>query len=284
MLHIARNDNLQNSNLSEPAPKPAANKHKASLSVLRQNIARIESEGRTPQPPLAENLSLTTPQTLVSTVQKHQLQPDTIHEIWAQRPIDVAAAMALLLTSVKHDARPFLWITNRALLREHGLPYGPALKASGIDPTRLLLVRCKNLQETLWALEEGLKSKALAAVIGELGQISLTASRRLVLTARAHNTQGLLLLRSEKTISSAAYSRWQVSPEASSGVAFDHRAPGDSVLNAHLVKHRGGQRPYQQKLKWAHNAPDHLPVVTPVANQHLVNQPATHNGPSRIAG
>lgn len=264
--------------------KPVSKGRKAALHALRQDIALIENEGRTPQLTSLGTFPSPTPQMPVSTQEKIQLPMGTTHEIWARRPIDMPAAMALPLSLLKKDTRPFLWVTTRALLREHGLPYGPGLKAAGIDPTRLLLIRCKNQQETLWALEEGLKSNALTAVIGELGQINLTASRRLVLTARIHDTQGLLLVRSEKPISSAAYSRWQLSSETSAAAAFDDYAPGTSVLNAHLVKHRGGQRPYIQKLEWAHNAPDYLPVATPVADQYLVNQPAALNKPGRIAG
>lgn len=292
LLQIAGNDNSQSwksqdsQKQLEPLEQkqPSLARRKASLNTLRQTIADIENKEHVSFLPDLEEFPASKTQNLTSLAGGNLLNTATIHEIWAQKPIDLSAAMALPLSLIKDDVRPFLWVSSRALLREYGLPYGPSLKAAGIDPARFMLVRCKSRQETLWALEEGLKSKALSAVIGEIGQLDLTASRRLVLTARAHNTYGLLLIRSEKTMSTAAYSRWQLSSEVSEATAFDDRAPGDPVLNAQLVKHRGGQRPHVQKLKWVHDAPDSLPVAAPVANQRLVNRPAPHSELSRATG
>ena len=192
-----------------------------------------------------------------------------LHEIWGERPEDHAAATALILASLKESDAPFLWITSQLFAQEYGVPYGPGLKAAGIDPARLLLVQCKYHQQVLWTLEEGLKSTALAAVIGETGPIDLKASRRLVLAARAHGTKALLLMRSEAMPSTAAYSRWQVKPASSARNHFDEKAPGLAVLKSKLVKHRGGKRPAQHIMEYPH-ATDHLPVVPPMANRPAV--------------
>ena len=76
--------------------------------------------------------------------------------------------------------------------------YGPALLQFGIDPMRLILVRTRRDSDALWAMEEGLRCSQIAAVVGELGDISLTASRRLQLAAEETGVTAMLL-RSRKT-------------------------------------------------------------------------------------
>src|SRR5438874_2148435 len=49
--------------------------------------------------------------------------------------------------------------------------YGPGLKAHGFDPARLVLVAAPRDDELLWAVEEGLRSPGLAAVVGEIGRL-----------------------------------------------------------------------------------------------------------------
>ena len=133
--------------------------------------------------------------------------------------------------------------------------YPPGLKAFGLDHRRLILVRCRKPREILAAMEDGLRCRALAAVIGELsGGIDLTASRRLQLAAENSGVTGFLvksawrdpvlksrpagkkgsgkagdktgggkipetgssLLRAEEKEPSAAFSRWSVNSARSS--------------------------------------------------------------------
>ena len=89
--------------------------------------------------------------------------------------------------------------------------YGPGLAALGLDPRRLIMVRGLNREEILWAMEEGLTSRALCAVIGEPGHIDQTASRRLQLAAEGSLTPALLLM-SEHALPAAspAHTRWRI--------------------------------------------------------------------------
>ena len=96
--------------------------------------------------------------------------------------------------------------------------YGPGLAASGLAPERLILVRGGSNQDVLWAMEEGLRSKALAAVVGEVATLSLSASRRLQLAAEASSTTALALrrwrnadlARRQRLSPNAAVTRWRV--------------------------------------------------------------------------
>src|SRR5438309_8529640 len=61
--------------------------------------------------------------------------------------------------------------------------YGPGLAARGLTPRRIISVRARDDCTVLEAMEDGLKVPALAAVVGEVGALPLTASRRLQLAA-----------------------------------------------------------------------------------------------------
>jgi protein ImuA len=84
------------------------------------------------------------------------------------------------------------------------------LRALGLDPARLILVETGNRKQTLWAMEEGLRSAAPAAVVGVIDRLDLKLSQRLHLAAVDAGLP-LLLLRPAATLeSSAAATRWRV--------------------------------------------------------------------------
>lgn len=190
-----------------------------------------------------------------------------VHEVLAECIHDYTAAMACLLASVKGSNKPVLWITSRALVLDHGLPYGPGLKQYGFAPDRIILVQAHKALDALWAIEEGLKTDAFAAVVGECVAMDLTASRRLTLAAQTHGSRCLLLMRSRETLSSAAHSRIRVSPATSQDALFDSQAPGDARGTVDLVKHRGGERPFSTVMEWPSNAQDYLYMAAPMADR-----------------
>src|SRR5262249_22660992 len=77
-------------------------------------------------------------------------------------------------------------------------------------PERLLIIRCRNSEELLFAFEESLKSKVLSAVSGEIGELDFALSRRLQLAAAESGTS-LILLRPARfgAEPSAAATRWR---------------------------------------------------------------------------
>jgi hypothetical protein len=63
------------------------------------------------------------------------------------------------------------------------LPYAPALTAAGIDLARLFIVRTGKRADTLWAMEQALRSNACGAVLAWPGHIRYTELRRLQIAA-----------------------------------------------------------------------------------------------------
>src|SRR5206468_4021123 len=97
------------------------------------------------------------------------------------------------------------WVTRQAEL------YGPGLAPFGLPPERLVLVHAGSETEVLWVLEEGLRTRGVAVVIGELTALDLTAARRLQLAAEAGGGTGVVLRPADTAGGSgAACSRWRV--------------------------------------------------------------------------
>lgn len=252
MQQHAHNDNL-------------IGKNSETLSQLRQLVAGLEG---CYTPASLPERSAKTGQQRKAEVQAFtgDINGGQVHEIWAEEPEDTTPSMAFILNALTETDEPFLWVTSRYQAHEHGLPYGPGLAIMNIDPARLLLVRCRDEKEALWAIEEGLKCPGLAAVIGELEHMDLTASRRLVLATRHQSQRCLLLLRTGTEPASAAHSRYRVKPAQSQPSAANTKAPGPAKAEIKLTKHRAGKRPSTQTMEW-HHAQDHLSLLAPVANR-----------------
>lgn len=102
-----------------------------------------------------------------------------------------------------------------------GQPYAPGLKFFGLDPARIVFVRCANVRECLWAMEEGVRLGGIGAVIGARAKVmDLTSSRRLQLAAEQANIPVFLLRTYNDTAQSAAVTRWHVAAAPSARDEF----------------------------------------------------------------
>ncbi|MEJ2433327.1 MAG: DNA repair protein [Pseudolabrys sp.] len=132
---------------------------------------------------------------------------------------------------VRGDKRHSLvWIAEDMALAESGAPYGPGLEAFGLAPERLLTVAVAHTRDLLWTMEEVLRCRAVAAVIGELrhGEIDMVAVRRLSLAASESGPLALLLRASPPRDASTAATRWVV------------RAAPHECFAARLTRNRRG--------------------------------------------
>jgi protein ImuA len=101
--------------------------------------------------------------------------------------------------------------------------YGPGLAALGLDPARLVLARARRNAEILWAMEEGLRSTGIAAVVGEVGAFPAVASRRLQLAAERSGVTAFVLRRwrdgaraaRERDLPNASATRWRIAAQPS---------------------------------------------------------------------
>lgn len=171
-----------------------------------------------------------------------------IHELWAPAPEAVAASSGFLtglMAALMRARGVAVWISAKQTI------FPPALKAFGIKPDRLLFVEVPREREALWAMEEALKSPALTAVVGELRDISFTASRRLQLAVEQSQVTGFIINRASKLSTTACVSRWQITSLPSEsidelpGIGFPH-------WRVELLRIRNG-RPGVWQVQWQKN-------------------------------
>jgi hypothetical protein len=110
---------------------------------------------------------------------------------------------------------PILWCMPRGAKAEHGALYGHGLRRFGLTPADVLMVETSSLQDTLWVLEEGLKSESLSMVFCMVDDVALTPARRLALAAHKHHTPCLLLTHPRMPPVGATATRWRVAAAAS---------------------------------------------------------------------
>lgn len=143
--------------------------------------------------------------------------------------------------SAKCDSdRAVLWVQDRAAVRLTGRPYRPGLPAELRH--RLIHVVAEKAEDALFALEEGLRCRELAFVIGELAgnpkALDFTASRRLSLAAEKHGVPlWLVRLDAERDLSSARM-RWEAHSAVSPPPRWNAAAPGIPSWRAELFRAR----------------------------------------------
>jgi protein ImuA len=98
--------------------------------------------------------------------------------------------------------------------------YAPAI-ASWFDPARLLMITARREEDLFWAMEEGLRTPGIAAVVGETRAADPTAGRRLSLAAEKTGVPALLLRPQPAPPQSVCTTRWRVA--AAPSVALEPR-------------------------------------------------------------
>ena len=98
---------------------------------------------------------------------KGGLKAGALHEVAAadHRALPAAQGFLLALARMAAGLRVIAWVQERRG-GEFGVPYAPGLKHFGLDPARLLFIRCKSREEALWAMEESLRIGGIGAVVG----------------------------------------------------------------------------------------------------------------------
>ncbi len=164
-------------------------------------------------------------------------------EIFAAGNDGSGAALALALAvqgAVIQDGRNLLWVQDQASRRLNGRPY-----RAGLPPelrTRVIHVAARKPEDALFALEEGVRCRDLACVIGEIAgnprALDFTASRRLTLAAERHGVPLFLVRHDAQADLSSARMRWQASAAPSLPPRWNPEAPGRPAWRAELFRAR----------------------------------------------
>jgi protein ImuA len=147
-----------------------------------------------------------------------------LHEIQEGGSTSVYAGLAALFCAgiLARLSGPILWC-----LRGRDL-FAPALARIGLHPDRVIYCETWKDRDVLPAMEEGLRCKGLAGVVGEITRLSLNASRRLQLCAGENGVTAFAIRRWRNTDEkiwiddpNAAATRWRVSPHPSPHQEFE---------------------------------------------------------------
>ncbi|MBL9010171.1 MAG: hypothetical protein JNL56_03230 [Alphaproteobacteria bacterium] len=177
-----------------------------------------------------------------------------VHEIYAARPADAAAAAGFTVGLAIRAAgeKPIVWVRQDFLDHEAGRVHPPGLADLGLDPGRVLLVRAKDIAALLRASGEALRCAALGAVLMEPWGVSplldLTTSRRLGLAAEESGVPALLLRVAADPAPSAAATRWRAA--AAPSAPLEAGAPGHPAFDITLERRRGGAAGETWAVEW----------------------------------
>ncbi|WP_143307219.1 ImuA family protein [Chitinophaga vietnamensis] len=170
-----------------------------------------------------------------------------VHELLSADAEHAAATtgfISSILGGLMQDGRAVIWISTARKI------FPPALKSFGIEPDRIIFIDTANDKESLWVMEEALKCEGLAAVVGEIKDVSFTHSRRLQLAVEKSRVTGFIHRHQPRTVNTTTcVSRWLVSPLASGpeellpGVGFPR-------WNIVLQRIRGG-KPGSWQVEWS---------------------------------
>jgi protein ImuA len=182
-----------------------------------------------------------------------------VHEFVSPTEVGAAAAngfLSFLLGTLMKTGGVCLWISAGRKL------FPSSLKFFGVEPHRVIFVDVARDRDVLWVMEQGLKCRALAAVVAELRDVSFPESRRLQLAAGTGGVTGFLHrqhLYTENTL--ACVSRWKIRPlpgrtdDGLPGVGFPR-------IEVELAKIRNG-RPGIWQFEWQDGVFLHVPVQRP---------------------
>ena len=181
-----------------------------------------------------------------------------IHEFCCLKSEDMAAAtgyVAGLLASLMRGGGAIVWITSNKTL------FPPALSLFGIEPDKIIFVYLQKEKDILWAMEEALRCNGLAAVVGEMQELSFTSSRRLQLAVEQSRVTGFIIRRNPRIFNTTAcVSRWMITQLPS---VLEDNIPGVGFprWNVELLKIRNG-KPGSWQIEWVAGRFRHIPIIT----------------------
>jgi protein ImuA len=246
------------------------------LQRLRETLAAIDPKLGPGLPDEDRRVELAAP---IDAVLGGGLACGALHELAPAAPFQFGAAsgFAVAVAARASNTRgEVLWIATDFARREGGGPYGPGLDRFGLASSRLLVLNVSRPIDVLWAMEEGLRCRALACVIAELtgegAEADLTATRRLSLAARegmSARVSGLgLLIRHCATprssaMPSAAATRWSIAgaPSLPDRLAQRSGGLGRTRFDLSLRKNRRGPSG-RWLVEWDHHERAFQPAIS----------------------
>ncbi len=209
---------------SAPTSRNVFHPNPAVLDSLRSQIRQLE-RGRLLPSQAEPTISLGDPE-IDGALPWGGLPVTGLHEIFGDTAAVGFTATLLNRLTKQNSSVPILWC-------QHGCDlYGHGVAEFGIDPDRLILVQGKSDTDILWAMEEGLRSSGIAAVVGKPYKIPPIAGRRLQLATEENGVPGLLLRPQQKTQTGAGAGKNQSIAPTSAALTRWHATAAPSITPA----------------------------------------------------
>ncbi|MBC7936580.1 MAG: Error-prone repair protein ImuA [Rhizobacter sp.] len=178
-----------------------------------------------------------------------------VHEFCYTGAEDAAATSGFVsgvLASLMRTGGVSIWISADRMI------FPPALQSFGIAPDKIIFIDLQKESDIEWAMEEALKCNGLAAVVGEMPELSFTASRRLQLAVEQSQVTGFILRRNPRSLSTTAcVTRWKIT-SIPTILADDMPGVGFPCWKVELLKVRNG-KPGTWQIEFAAGKFRHLP-------------------------
>jgi hypothetical protein len=162
------------------------------IDALRDQLQHWEAKHH--KPSLVEPISSGC-QAFDDWLPKGGFAPGQLIEWLSSRPGSGAAALAwvIAIRSVRDANCPSGSTQSIVVVDRDGTFYPSAAIAWGLKPEQIMIVQPKNLDDTMWALNQALRCSAVTAVWTRLETIDASHFRRLQLSAEEGATLGLFV-------------------------------------------------------------------------------------------
>lgn len=191
---------------------------------------------------------------------KNRFPLGAVHEFCCAGEEDATATsgfIAGILSALMRSGGASIWISS-----SHKI-FPPALKSFGIAPEKIIFIDLQKEKDILWAMEEALKCIGLAAVIGEMRELSFTASRRLQLAVEQSRVTGFIIRRNPHNLNTTAcVTRWKITSLPSES-EDDLPGIGFPRWNVELMKVRNG-KPGNWEIEWMNESFRHVYQPAPI--------------------
>jgi protein ImuA len=160
-----------------------------------------------------------------------------VHEFLSSSQETVASTtgfVAGVISSIVGQDGAALWVCRSRSI------FPPALKFFGIDPDHIVFIDLKNDKQSIWALDEALKCKALSVVVGEVNDVDFKMSRRFQLSVEKSQATGFIIRNNPRQVTANAFvSRWRVAPLVSESLELP--GVGFPKWKVELLRMRNGK-------------------------------------------
>jgi protein ImuA len=187
-----------------------------------------------------------------------------IHEFICESREHTAAAsgfVSCITGTLMKKGGAAIWVSKKRSI------FPPALTTFGITPDQILFITTQNEKETAQVMEEALKCEGIAAVIGEMPELSFIASRRLQLAVEQSRVTGFIIRNQPRSMGiNACVARWKITSLLSNTV-YDLPGIGFPRWNIELLKIRNG-KPGCWQMEWKGGRFEPVSSVQPVLTEY----------------